>query len=80
MRPPMVGTWQAEIVGVRPFQIHGDDYFELLISRLDTPPGDQPEAILRAPSHAFKRPPAEGQRVEIAFLMGQVTGVSAVDG
>lgn len=75
MRPPMIGTWHAAIVGARPFAIHGDNYFELLITRTDDTHGDHPEAVLRAPAHAFAVPPEEGQKVEITFLMGQVTSV-----
>ncbi len=80
MKPPMVGSWQVQIVAARPYAIHGDNYFELLISRLDTPEGDLPEAILRAPAHAFTTSPAEGQRAVIGFLMGQVTSVKIVAG
>lgn len=78
MRPPMIGSWQVRIVAARPFAIHGDNYYELLISRLDTPPGDHPEAILRAPAHAFATPPEAEQTVEIQFLMGQVTSVTTI--
>jgi hypothetical protein len=69
----MIGTWQVRILAARPFAIHGDHYYELLIARLDTPPGDQPQTVLRAPAHAFATPPAAEQTVEIQFLMGQVT-------
>jgi hypothetical protein len=77
MRPPMMGTWQVRIVAARPFSIHGDNYFELLIARLDLPPGEHPEAILRAPAHVFTTPPEAEQTVEIQFLMGQVTSVKS---
>ncbi len=75
MRPPMVGSWKASIVAARPYQIHGDNYFQLLITRLDDVGEDQPDAVLNAPSHAFAQPPEEGQMVEITFLMGQVAAV-----
>lgn len=78
MQPPLMGTWQVRIVAARPYQIHGDHYFELLIVRLDTPQGDHPEAILRCPSHALANPPKTDQTVEIQFLMGQITRVTPV--
>jgi hypothetical protein len=78
MQPPMMGTWQVRIVAARPYQIHGDRYFELLIVRLDTPAGDHPEAILRCPTHALASDPLPDQHAEIQFLMGQITRVTPV--
>ncbi|HEY0008754.1 MAG TPA: hypothetical protein VGB55_08530 [Tepidisphaeraceae bacterium] len=81
MHPPMIGTWQAVIRAVRFYTIHSDEYFEFQIARTDsaTTAGEEPpQMILRAPSHAFAAPPAEGQTVEITFLMGQVTGVKTI--
>jgi len=78
VQPPLVGSWQVEIVAARPYEIHSDRYYELLVTRLDDlagPSAEAPEAVLRAPAHAFSSPPAAGQRVAVSFLMGQVTGV-----
>ncbi len=75
MTPPMVGSWQVRIVAARPYAIHGDHYFEFAIAQLNAPANAPPEAVLRAPVHAFAVPPEENQAVEITFLMGQVTAV-----
>lgn len=71
VQTPMVGSWTVEILGVRPFSIHGDMYFELHCRRIDAP---QDVLALRVPEHAFSGiKPEQGQRWQLAFLMGQVT-------
>ncbi|MBC7785399.1 MAG: hypothetical protein H7144_16320 [Burkholderiales bacterium] len=75
MRPPMIGSWQATIDAAKPYQIHGDHYYELLLTLIDEPNGNPSGISVRVPSHAFEADPATGQRVEITFLMGQATGV-----
>ena len=77
MQPPILGTWQARILAVKPFTIHSDEYFELTIERIDANEADNASINLRAPSHAFTAVPAIGQCVVITFLMGQVTKVEA---
>ena len=78
MQPPLMGTWAVEIISVKAYEIHSDRYFELLITRLDDV-AESPEAVLRAPAHAFGSvSPAPGQRVTITFLMGQVTRVEVI--
>ena len=71
MTPPMIGAWTVEVRGVRPFTIHGDLYYELHVVRTDEPSGQL--LALRVPQHAINREPAAGERLEISFLMGQVT-------
>ena len=70
MQPPMIGSWDVTVHRVRPFQIHGDLYYELQIAR-----DDAPEAIVavRVPEHATEGVPQAGDRLSLTFLMGQVT-------
>ena len=72
MNAPMAGSWQVEVKAVRPFTIHGDLYFELHVVRTDEPGGQA--FALRVPQHATASTPAAGDRLEVTFLMGQVTG------
>ena len=70
MPPPMIGSWSVEVRGVRPFTIHGDLYFEVVV--------EEPEAAgrmigLRVPQHAIEGEPIVGERLVVTFLMGQVT-------
>jgi hypothetical protein len=70
MPPPMIGSWSVEVMGVRPFTIHGDLYFEVVV--------EEPEAAgrmigLRVPQHAIDGEPRVGERLVVTFLMGQVT-------
>ncbi len=67
----MIGTWTVDVKGVRPFTIHGDLYFELHASRA----GTEEILAIRVPQHAFAAAPQLGQRLELTFLMGQVTTV-----
>ena len=69
MTPPMMGTWRATVVDVRPFAIHGDPYYDLQIAR------EGGETTVRVPAHACPTLPTAGQTVDIKFLMGQVIGV-----
>ncbi|MDB5325551.1 MAG: hypothetical protein JWM57_1120 [Phycisphaerales bacterium] len=71
-QPPMMGTWDVLVLDARPFSIHGDSYLELTIRH---PQGD---LTVRVPAHAWKVPPAGGDRVRLSFLMGQVTAVQAM--
>jgi hypothetical protein len=72
MRPPMIGSWQVRVEAVRPFSIHGDEYYELQVTRTETPE-EAAGFVLRVPEHATAGEPVAGQRLEITFLMGQVT-------
>ena len=76
MQLPMTGSWSVAVMAVRPFTIHGDIYWELHVKRTDVP-GDE-VLLLRVPQHAAKVEPVPGQRVSVAFLMGQVTSVKLV--
>jgi hypothetical protein len=72
MQLPMVGSWVVQIHAVKPFTIHGDVYYELHVTRNEEP---QRGIAIRVPQHAAVSPPQAGERVEITFLMGQVTAV-----
>jgi hypothetical protein len=76
MDVPMVGNWRVEVKAVRPFTIHGDLYYELHVVRADEP-GDQVLA-LRVPQHAAQGVPRPGDRLDVTFLMGQVTSAKPV--
>lgn len=71
MTLPMVGSWPVVVHAARPFAIHGDQYFELDITRTDEE-GNAGFRV-RVPSHAFEKTPTAGDRLVLAFLMGQVT-------
>lgn len=78
MRLPMSGSWVVQVQAVRPFTIHGDQYFELQVARVDA---DTVPVLLSVPLHALTdraTPPAAGSTMELTFLMGQVTGASAI--
>ena len=68
----MIGTWTVTIHAVRPLTIHSDLYYELHVTR-----PEHPEQVLaiRAPQHAARTTPVEGQTVIVTFLMGQVTNL-----
>jgi hypothetical protein len=70
----MVGSWTVTIQAIRPFTIHGDLYYELHVNK----GGDENLLALRVPQHACGTPVKVGDRVEMTFLMGQVTAVKAV--
>lgn len=75
MQLPMTGSWVVQVHAVRPFTIHGDEYFELHLTRADV---DAPPFAVRVPLHALenREAPAAGQTLELSFLMGQVTGAA----
>jgi hypothetical protein len=73
----MVGSWQVDVQAVRPFTIHGDLYYELHVTRRDDAGGQV--LALRVPAHAVAGTPAAGQTLNVTFLMGQVTGATAVE-
>jgi hypothetical protein len=76
MQPPMIGTWTIEVKTARPFTIHGDLYYELQAVRTDDPA--ETPIVLRVPQHAISAEPTAGQKLEVTFLMGQVTGAKPV--
>lgn len=76
MTLPMMGTWTVRLHEVRPFTIHGDSYYELVVER-----AEEPGRLLglRTSAHAVEEGVLRaGGRVAVSFLMGQVTGVRAV--
>jgi hypothetical protein len=74
MQLPMTGSWSIEVKAVRPFSIHGDQYWELLAARVDVP--STGEVTLRVPQHAAKVASQVGQKLSVSFLMGQVTSIT----
>ena len=77
VQPPMFGSWHVQVHAARPFTIHGDLYYEIMVTRLVD---DDPTAgfTLRLPQHATAREPQPGQTLEITFLMGQITGAKPI--
>ena len=71
MQAPMVGSWSVEVKAVRPFTIHGDLYYELHVVRTDDAAAQL--LALSVPQHAVVGEPAAGDRLNVSFLMGQVT-------
>lgn len=76
MQPPMIGSWTVRIEAVRPFTIHGDQYYELQAVRTNDAGGNV--LSIKIPGHAAPSQPQPGQTVMIKFLMGQVTEVRPV--
>lgn len=75
MQTPMIGSWTVEVKDVRPFSIHGDQYFELHVVKTDQP--GQLLAI-RVPQHVLQEPKRD-QTYTLTFLMGQVTAATPVE-
>lgn len=75
MQPPIAGDWPVEIRAARQFAIHGDLYYELHVVRTDEPSAQPPGQLLalRVPQHAADGQPSPGDRLNVSFLMGQVT-------
>jgi hypothetical protein len=72
MNPPMFGSWSVEVKEVKPFTIHGDQYYELHVARTEDREGSI--VSLKVPQHAMKGgAPKSGDRLNISFLAGQVT-------
>ena len=71
---PIAGSLQFDVVGVAPVSIHGDTYYDLLVQNEQHKQTGQ-AAKLRVPSHALAngQPPQPGERVNLTFLMQQVT-------
>lgn len=77
MNAPMVGSWSVEVKDVKPFTIHGDLYYELLVIREDDP--THAVLAIRVPQHAVRGTPKPADRLAISFLMGQVTGAAPLE-
>lgn len=75
-QPPMIGSWQVLVHAVRPYSIHGDLYYELQVTRSDV---TEPHGYaVRVPQHTIAQPPQPEDRLEITFLMGQITSAKKV--
>lgn len=70
----MVGGWVCVLRGIEPFSIHGDAYVQLAVER----EGSGGTWGLRASAHVMEPGVEVGGRVEVTFLMGQITRVRAV--
>jgi len=68
---PLFGPLTVLIHTVRPYSIHGDLYFECLVSPTDNPAD---RSALRLPNHLINPEPRPGETLTLTFLMGQVTG------
>jgi hypothetical protein len=66
----MIGTLSVEVKAVRPFAIHGDLYYEIHVPNPDAP---MQLIGLRIPQHATDAAPRDGDKLELTFLMGQIT-------
>ena len=75
MQPPMMGVWNIQVQAVNPFAIHGDQYYELKVSRVDAPAD---VASIKVPQHALAKTPVPGDRLVIKFLMGQVISTTSI--
>jgi hypothetical protein len=71
MALPMIGSWTVRVNDARPFTIHGDEYVELHVTRLE----DRTDHLVRVPRHALRSAAPPGSSVALTFLMGQVTEV-----
>jgi hypothetical protein len=72
----MIGDLAVLVHQVKPYAIHGDQYYQLIVTRI----GDEtnePGAIA-VPQHAVAGTPQPGDRLTINFLMGQVTSAKAL--
>jgi hypothetical protein len=67
------GEREAVLRLVRPFQIHGAGFCEIGVSFPDDPPDTMRR--LRVADNVLYPDPRPGDRVRIAFLMGNVTRV-----
>ena len=76
MQPPMIGSWTVRVEAVKPFTIHGDQYYELHVVRTNDAEGNV--LALRVPQHALSQSPAAGQVLLVKFLMGQITEAKSV--
>lgn len=74
MQLPMTGSWIVEVLAARAYAIHGDLYYELTVRREGGEGQAADPATVRMPQHALPGGPRAGQRLELSFLMGQVTG------
>jgi hypothetical protein len=76
MEVPMIGSWTIQVKAARPDTIHGDLYYELHAIRIDDP--TESPLVLRVPQHATPAAPTPGQKLNVTFLMGQVTSAKPV--
>jgi hypothetical protein len=72
----MIGSWTVQVKAVRPFSIHGDQYYELQAVRTNDVSGEL--FSIKLPQHAIASVPQAGQTLLVKFLMGQVTDAKPV--
>ena len=76
IQPPMIGTWDVQVLASRPFTIHGDLYYELQARRIEEQSNNA--YVLRVPQHAVQSPPQMGEKLRLTFLMGQITAAQRI--
>lgn len=74
---PMIGEWLVHLDAIRPFSIHGDQYLELHVRRVDD--ATNQSLAVRVPQHALEGATLTvGDQVKLTFLMGQITSAKKV--
>ncbi len=79
---PIAGTTIVTVATASPVSIHGDLYLDLQV----LVEGDQSPTMLRVPAHTMpavadgtRRVPAQGDRLSLQILLGQVDAVRFAD-
>jgi len=79
MNIPFAGSLKGTVRSVSMVSIHGDIYADVLLEPdgATADPGKAAALPIRVPMHAMfaGTPPLQGARIEVSFLMQQVTGV-----
>ena len=78
MNLPMIGVLAVRVHQVKPYEIHGDRYYQLIVTldgALENDLASTDAAAIPVPQHAVAGEPKVGDRLNVTFLMGQVTGV-----
>ena len=72
---PMFGDVAARVIESAPLSIHGDVYYEVVVSLDEDEAGGERAVRLRLPGHLCQRQPEPADVLELHFLMQQVDGV-----
>ncbi|MGQ0626852.1 MAG: hypothetical protein ACT4PL_01980 [Phycisphaerales bacterium] len=80
MDVPLAGTVTGRVRGLKTASIHGDLYYDVLLETEGVTAAAGMAAVLplRVASHAWPAGGLAGARIEVTFLMRQVTGVRVV--
>jgi hypothetical protein len=71
---PIIGDVAVQVHQVKPYAIHGDLYYQLIVTRVDDAASEM--GSIAVPQHAAQSPPQPGDRLTVTFLMGQVTAIA----